>query len=183
MRSLIITYDKFQDHEVIYPYYRLTEEGEVSIMADKIGTIHGILGCNMKSHISVEQLEFEDSYQHYLNRFDLLVIPGGVKAMEKIRQNKKVIQFIKDWHENTGKVIASTCSGAQLLISAKIVKGKRLSAYYAMRDDVENAGAIYIDDPVVVDGNIVSSPHYDFMGLWLSTAIDMVKNGNTIRNS
>ena len=52
-----------------------------------------------------------------------------------------------------------------------------------MRDDVENAGAIYIDDPVVVDGNIVSSPHYDFMGPWLSTAIDMVKNGNTIRNS
>lgn len=170
MKSLIITYDKFQDHEVVYPYYRLTEEGNVSIMAHTAGKIFGILGTNMNSEYSVQVLN-----DFFLNDFDLLVLPGGVKAMEKLRQEKRVIQFISDWNQK-GKVIACTCSGAQLLISAKVVAGRKISAYYAMEDDVINAGAIYSRDPVVVDGNIVTSPHYDFMGPWLKTAIDMVKN-------
>jgi protease I len=170
MKSLIITYDKFQDHEVVYPYYRLTEEGNVSIMAHTAGKIFGILGTNMNSEYSVQAIS-----DFFLNDFDLLVLPGGVKAMEKLRQEKRIIQFISDWNK-LGKVIACTCSGAQLLISAKVVAGRKISAYYAMEDDVTNAGAIYSRDPVVVDSNIVTSPHYDFMGPWLKTAIDMVKN-------
>jgi protease I len=178
MKSLIITYDKFQDHEVVYPFYRLKEEGDVTLMAHQIGKIYGILGTNMLSNAVTDDLTDPIFSKEMISRFDLLVIPGGVKAMEKIRQEKHVIDFISAWHK-TGKVIASTCSGAQLLISAKIVKGKNISAYYAMQDDVENAGAIYSRDPVVVDGNIVSSPHYDHMGIWLKTAIDMVKDGQT----
>jgi len=175
MKSLIITYDKFQDHEVVYPYYRLTEEGEVTLMAHTGGKIFGILGTNMTSHVPVKDLDPDTFYEIYQRQFDLLVLPGGVKAMEKLRQEKRVIQFISDWNQK-GKVIACTCSGAQLLISAKVVAGRKISAYYAMEDDVTNAGAIYSRDPVVVDGNIVTSPHYDFMGPWLKTAIDMVKN-------
>ena len=170
MKSLIITYDKFQDHEVVYPYYRLTEEGEVSLMAHTAGKIFGILGTNMTSDFSTNAIN--DSFLDY---YDLLVLPGGVKAMEKLRQEKQIINFITEWNEKS-KVIACTCSGAQLLISAKVVAGRKISAYYAMEDDVTNAGAIYSRDPVVVDGNIVTSPHYDFMGPWLKTAIDMVKN-------
>ena len=170
MKSLIITYDKFQDHEVVYPYYRLTEEGEVSLMAHTAGKIFGILGTNMTSDFSTN--EINDTFLDY---YDLLVLPGGVKAMEKLRQEKQVIRFISEWNK-LGKVIACTCSGAQLLISAKVVAGRKISAYYAMEDDVTNAGAIYSRDPVVVDGNIVTSPHYDFMGPWLKTAINMVKN-------
>ena len=161
MKSLIITYDKFQDHEVVYPYYRLTEEGEVSLMAHTAGKIFGILGTNMTSDFSTNAIN--DSFLDY---YDLLVLPGGVKAMEKLRQEKNVINFITKW----------TWSGAQLLISAKVVAGRKMSAYYAMEDDVTNAGAIYSRDPVVVDGNIVTSPHYDHMGIWLKTAINMVKN-------
>jgi protease I len=170
MKSLIITYDKFQDHEVVYPYYRLTEEGEVSLMAHTAGKIFGILGTNMTSDFSTNAIN--DSFLDY---YDLLVLPGGVKAMEKLRQEKQIINFITEWNEKS-KVIACTCSGAQLLISAKVVAGRKISAYYAMEDDVTNAGAIYSRDPVVVDGNIVTSPHYDHMGIWLKTAIDMVKN-------
>jgi protease I len=169
MKSLIITYDKFQDHEVVYPYYRLTEEGNVSIMAHTAGKIFGILGTNMNSQYSTHALN-----DLFLTDFDLLVLPGGVKAMEKLRQEKNVIRFISEWNK-LGKIIACTCSGAQLLISAKVVKDRTISAYYAMEDDVINAGAKYSRDPVVVDGNIVTSPHYDFMGPWLRTAIDMVK--------
>ena len=85
------------------------------------------------------------------------------------------MNFIKLWNE-AGKAIASTCHGAQLLISAKIIKGKKVSGYYSIEDDINNAGASYINQPVVQDGNIISSPHYNWMGEWMDQAIKFVKN-------
>jgi protease I len=108
-----------------------------------------------------------------LKEYDILILPGGVKALEKLRQEKQVISFISEWNKR-GKVIASTCHGAQLMISAKIVAGRNISGYYSLEDDINNSGAKYVNEPVVVDGNIVSSPHYDHMGIWMKTAIDMV---------
>ena len=180
MKALIITYEKYQDHEVIYPYYRLLEETDnVSVASNKEGTVTGILGCSIKSGILLSEFSRIEAYERMLNDYDFLVLPGGVKAMEKLRQEKMVIKFVADWHEKN-KVIACTCSGAQLLISAKIVKGRTISAYYSMEDDIINAGAVYSPAPVVRDGNIITSPHYDFMAKWLREAIDVYrqeKNG------
>ena len=106
---------------------------------------------------------------------DLLVLPGGVKALEKLRQEKHVLDFVSEWN-NRNKVIASTCHGAQLMISSRIVKGKKISAYYSIQDDVNNAGAEYVDAPYVIDTNIVSSPHYHWMGEWMKAAIDLTKS-------
>ena len=78
--------------------------------------------------------------------YDILVLPGGVKAMEKVRQNKNIIDFISKFNEKK-KIIACICSGAQLLISAKIVKGRKIAGYYSMKDDLINAGANYTDLP------------------------------------
>ena len=103
--------------------------------------------------------------------YDVLVIPGGVKAMEKVRQNNKIIKFISDFDKEK-KIIACICSGAQLLISAKVVKGRKISGYYSMRDDLTNAGAIYTDLPAVVDKNIVTTAHYKDMGPWMKAAIE-----------
>ena len=89
----------------------------------------------------------------------MLVLPGGVKAMEKVRQNKDIINFISMF-DNKEKVIACICSGAQLLISAKVVKGRNISGYYSMKDDLINAGANYKDEPAVIDKNIVTTAHY-----------------------
>lgn len=176
MKALIITWENFQDQEVVYPYYRLKEEtDDVIVMSNVIGKFFGIMGSNMTSHTKVSDLLNEEMYKNYLNKTDILVLPGGVKSLEKLRQEKQVTRFIADFAK-TGKVIASTCHGAQLMISAKIVAGKKISAYYSLEDDVNNAGATYVNEPVVVDGNIVSSPHYDHMGIWMKTAIDMVKN-------
>ena len=180
MNSLIITWQNFQDQELVYPYYRLKEEGgKVVVMSDVIGKFYGIMGSHMTSHVSVQDLKVKSSkdgdfFSYYLEHFDLLVLPGGVKALEKLRQEKQVINFISEWNKR-GKVIASTCHGAQLLISAKVVAGRKVSAYYSLEDDVNNAGATYVNEPVVVDGNLVTSPHYDHMGIWMKTAIDMVK--------
>ena len=94
--------------------------------------------------------------------------------MEKIRQNEKLIKFVSDFHK-ADKIIACICSGAQLLISAKIVKGKKIAGYYSMKDDIINAGGIYTDLPAVVDGKIVTTAHYKDMGPWMAATLDFFK--------
>ncbi len=177
MKALIITWESFQDQELVYPFYRLREElplESVTIMANVKGKFYGIMGVNMTSHALVSELSSADLVEKYLSNYHLLVLPGGVKALEKLRQEKQVISFIEKWN-SLGKVIASTCHGAQLLISAKVVKGRKISGYYSLEEDINNDGAIYVNAPVVVDDNIVSSPHYDHMGEWMAAAINQAK--------
>ena len=175
MKALIITYSGFQDHELVYPYYRLLGANyEVDIVADKRdsqGRIYGIFGLNMPCHILLS--EFTNKIDEFVEKYDLLVLPGGVKSLEKLRQVPEVLDFIGIWNAR-GKYIASTCHGAQLLISAKIVKGRDISGYYSLKDDINNAGANYVNAPVVVDGNVVTSPHYDHMGPWMEKVISLM---------
>ena len=70
------------------------------------------------------------------------------------------------------KIIACICSGAQLLISAKVVKGRKISGYYSMEDDLTNAGAIYTDLPAVIDNNIMTTAHYKDMAPWMRAVIE-----------
>lgn len=165
--ALIITWEKFQDHELIYPFYSLKEAGfNVTLMANKIGKIWGSLGTHMMCDIETTSFDNETIREKYLNDYELLIIPGGVKALEKLRQEKGVLKFVQEWNK-ANKTIFSVCNGAQLLISAKILKGRNVSGYYSIDVDIENAGATYSREPVVIDGNIISCPHYDFMGEWL----------------
>ena len=166
--SVIISGALAQDHEFIYPFYRLLEAKsklDVCLIGGK--PVVGILGTPLppnKDHPvkDIDQIKVED--------YDLLVLPGGVKAMEKIRQDKRLIKFVSDFHKK-GKVIACICSGAQLLISAKIVKGKKIAGYYSMEDDITNAGAIYTDEPAVVDSKIITTAHYKDMGSWMKSVL------------
>ena len=73
------------------------------------------------------------------------------------------------------KIIACICSGAQLLISAKVVKGRKIAGYYSMKDDLINAGADYTDLPAVVDDNIVTTAHYKDMGPWMKEVVKKLK--------
>lgn len=174
--ALIITWSGFQDHELVYPYYRLLgDDFRVSVVADKkdsLGRVYGIFGLNMPCDVLIS--EFNKDTKKWFNDCDLLVIPGGVKSLEKLRQEGQVKDFIKKWHDS-GKIITSTCHGAQMLISSKITKGRKIAGYYSLKDDVENSGAEYSREPVVVDGNIISSPHYDFMGEWMEEALIQYK--------
>ena len=106
---------------------------------------------------------------------NLLIIPGGVKAMEKVRQNKSIINFISEFNK-LNRTIGCICSGAQLLISAKIVKGKKIAGYYSMEDDLTNAGAIYTDREVVFDSKIITTAHYKDMGPWMGETIRQLNN-------
>ncbi len=183
-KALILTWTGFQDQEVIYPYYRLLGEGfDTIIVADKkddLGRVYGINGVGVPCHVLFS--DFKSNLNKYVTDFDFLVLPGGVKSLEKLRQEIQALDFISSW-DKEGKIISSTCHGAQLLISSQIIKGRKVTGYYSLVDDITNAGAIYSRDPVVVDANIISSPHYDFMGEWMETSIKKYYesfNGETI---
>lgn len=153
---------------------------DILVMSNVIGKFFGIMGSNMVSHKNDKYLNDESFFNYYLKEYNLLVLPGGVKALEKLRQEKQFIKFISAWNK-VNKPIASTCHGTQLLISAKVVFGKRVSGCYSLEDDINNAGAIYINASVVVDGNLITSPHYNWMGEWMSEAI-RVYNGYKTQN-
>lgn len=164
MTALIITGRMVQDQELIVPFYRLQEAGyAVTVAAESQGTFHGIQGVKFHADASLQdEAEALDDYE-------LLVIPGGVKCMEHLRLNQAAVFIVKEMHRR-GAVIGSVCSGAQMLITAKVIKGRKISAYPAMQVDVENAGAKF-QEGVTVDGCIVSAPHYRDLGLWMAALL------------
>ena len=171
-KGIIISGNLAQDHEFIYPYYRLLEENvqlDVCLLEGK--PVVGILGTALPPNKEQEVKKIEDVK---VADYDVLVLPGGVKAMEKVRQNRDVIKFIFDFDKEK-KIIACICSGAQLLISAKVVKGRKIAGYYSMQDDLINAGAPYTDLPAVIDDNIITTAHYKDMGPWMREVIRKLK--------
>jgi len=170
-KAIIISGNLAQDHEFIYPYYRLLEaDFEVDVCLLEGKPVKGILGTTLppnKNQIvkTIDQVKVDD--------YKILVLPGGVKAMEKVRQEKKIINFITKFNEQK-KIIACICSGSQLLISAKVVKDRKIAGYYSMKDDLINAGAIYTDKPAVIDNNIITTAHYKDMGPWMREVLKKI---------
>ena len=172
-KAIIISGNLAQDHEFIYPYYRLLEENfEVDVCLLEGKPVKGILGTSLPPNKdqkikSIDHVNVKD--------YKVLVLPGGVKAMEKVRQEKKIIDFVFNFDKEK-KIIACICSGAQLLISAKVVKGRKIAGYYSMKDDLINAGAVYTDKPAVIDENIITTAHYKDMGPWMKETIRQLNN-------
>ena len=173
-RALILTWEKFQDHEVIYPYYALQEHGfDVTLAGGpNLGRIFGILGAHVVCDVLIEDLDADS-----IDDYDLLVIPGGVKALEKLRLEENAVDFTRNWMA-ADKTTFCICNGAQLLITADVIKGRCLSGYYSIEPDIRNAGAQYSRANVVVDDNLISCPHYDFMGEWLREGFKVYNESN-----
>ncbi len=158
-RAVIITGPGFQDEEFIYPYYRLLEAGfAVDVATKDKAVVYGKYGIPAKATVDTKELKEED--------YDLVVLPGGHEAPDRVRQDKHVLDFVKSMDER-GKTIAAICHGPWILISANVVQGRQATCYVGMADDLRNAGALYVDAPVIEDGNLVTAPHYrnngDFM--------------------
>lgn len=171
IKSLIITYEGYKDYEAIYPYYRLLEEGyDVDVISNTPNKVRGVLGGYIPSNYLLSELLTKSTFNRFLTDYDILIIPGGVNSLEKLRLETQVVRFVVEWH-NKNKIIGSICSGAQLLITAKVLQGRKVSAYYSMEQDIWNAGAEFIDNPVVIDGNLITSPHYKWVGHWMGGII------------
>lgn len=160
-----------QDQEFIYPYYRLLEDNfDVDVFLLENQHVNGYFGTNIPPIKTHKLINFDDIEPE---NYDLLVLPGGVKSMEKLRLYKPAINLISIFNDKN-ITIACICSAVQLLISAKVVKGRKISGYYTFEDDVNNAGGIYTDSPAVIDDNIITTAHYKDLGPWMKATLNRV---------
>ena len=153
IRAVILTANEFEDMEVFFPYFRLLEEGvEVDIAAPHAGIIRGEHEYHLEVTKTIDDVDPD--------QYDLLVIPGGFPdgAPATIRKNRKAQQIAKSFFAKN-KPVASICHGPWLLVSADLVKGRRLTSYWhdGVPEEITAAGGIYEDKDVVVDGNLVTS--------------------------
>jgi protease I len=138
----------YEDLELWYPKIRLEEEGARTVVAGTgEKTYQGKRGYPLTVDTSVDQIRAAD--------FDGLVIPGGY-APDIMRRSEKLLQLTREIYE-AGKPVAFICHAGWVPISARIVKGKRGTSVGAIKDDLVNAGMLWEDSPVVVDGNLISS--------------------------
>ncbi|MDQ0229574.1 type 1 glutamine amidotransferase domain-containing protein [Metabacillus malikii] len=141
--------DYFEDSEMKNPYDALTQEGHETVIIgiEKGASYKGKNGTTYISDLSAQEAD--------ASQFDAIIIPGG-GAPEALRVNDEIIDFVKQANEQ-GKLIAGICHGPQVMISADILNGKSVTCYIGIRDDVKLAGANYLDEEVVVGGNLITS--------------------------
>lgn len=138
----------YEDLELHYPLIRLVEAGcEVKVLALTRDTVKGKHGLSVNPDQTFTEANPDE--------FDCVVIPGGW-APDRLRRYSEVLEFVKKI-SGKGGVVAAICHGPQVLISAGLLKGRKVTCVSAIKDDVVNAGAEYLDKPVVRDGNLITS--------------------------
>ncbi|HUR46751.1 MAG TPA: type 1 glutamine amidotransferase domain-containing protein [Candidatus Saccharimonadales bacterium] len=150
MNRTVLTFldDVYEDLELWYPKLRLEEAGyAVRMAAKEIKGYSGKHGYPASADLLLNEARSAD--------FCGLLIPGGFMP-DKLRRDEKVLSLTREFFEE-GKLVAFICHGGWIPISAKILKGKRATGSRGIKDDLENAGAVWVDEPVVVDGNLISS--------------------------
>jgi protease I len=146
--AVIFVEDLVEEIELLYPKYRLIEEGvKVKVAGPEVRVFKGKNGYPIKADVSFDEINVND--------YDVLVIPGGY-APDRIRRNKTALELTRKFYES-GKVVAFICHAGWVPISAGILRGKKVTGFFSIKDDLVNAGAEYIDSEVVVDGNLISS--------------------------
>lgn len=147
-KILFFAEELYEDLKLWYPKIRLTEEGAMTVVAaPELKVYRGKNGYPVKADVSVNDVQTKE--------FDGLVIPGGY-APDKLRRYPKVLEITQQINADH-KPVAFICHAGWVPISAKILKGKRATSVKAIKDDMENAGVIWEDKAVVVDGNLISS--------------------------
>ena len=148
MKALIISADNFEDSELLVPYYRLKEEGiAVDVASMKAGSIKGKHGYEVEVTKALKDVD--------AGAYDILILPGG-RAPEAVRKEKKALDLARSFFEEN-RPVAAICHGGQTLISAGLAKGRRVTCYKSVVPEMKEAGAVYEDAEVVVDGNLVTS--------------------------
>ena len=149
-RIAILAEEDFEDSELIEPVRALKDAGArvLIVGSGSQETYRGKRGgAIVKVDVSADKVKAED--------FDAVIVPGGY-APDKMRLHQTMIDLVKKAHD-LGKVVAAICHGPQLLISADMVRGRRVTSWPSVAIDLKNAGADWVDEPVVQDGNLITS--------------------------
>lgn len=166
MRVLIVSADNFEDSELLVPYYRLREEEiEVDIASMRKGKIRGKRGYEVEVDKTLEEVRSRD--------YDLLILPGG-KAPEAIRKEEEAVKIAKDFFEEN-KPVSAICHGPQLLVTAGLLKGRHATCSKSVAEELKDAGAIYEDREVIVDGNLITSRQPSDLPAFLRETMNMLK--------
>ena len=150
MQKTLLTFvdDLYEDLELWYPKLRLEESGYATrLAAQELKTYAGKHGYPARADLLLADARSAD--------FDGLLIPGGFMP-DKLRRDEKVLALTREFHAQ-GKLVAFICHGGWIPISAKILRGRRVTGSRGIKDDLENAGGLWVDEPVVIDGHLVSS--------------------------
>lgn len=164
----ILVEEIYQEMEVWYPAYRLREAGHKTVF---VGTgkpeYKSKLGYPVKSDVDVKAVKSTE--------FDGIIVPGGF-APDFMRRSAEMLQLVADL-DKAGKPVGSICHAAWVLVSAKILKGRTATCYFAIKDDVINAGATYVDQEVVVDRNLVTSRRPDDLPAFMRSYLQVLEAG------
>lgn len=147
-RIAILTADKVEDVEFFYPYYRFTEAGyDVDVITPTGGELTGYRGMGIQETVALVDVDPAD--------YDLLYIPGGLAPTE-LRTMPAALDFVRAFAA-ADKPVGLVCHGPQMLVSAGLAEGRRLTSWYEVRPEVEEAGGIWINEPVVEDGPFITA--------------------------
>ncbi len=169
----ILTENGFEEVELTSPKKALEAAGaEVRIVSpqkDKVKAWD-------KDHWSIDLPVDEVLENAKSEDYDALVLPGGVMNPDKLRQNKKAVEFAQQFLE-AGKPIAAICHGPQLLIETGLIDGRNMTSYPSLKTDLENAGVIWVDEEVVTDNGLVTSRAPKDLDAFNKKAIEEIKEG------
>ncbi len=144
----ILAEDNYQELELHYPRLRLIEAGaRVSVLGAGKHSYHSTKGYAVKVDADIAEVDASD--------FDAVVIPGGM-APDKMRRHRDMVDFVRALHEKK-KPVAWICHAGWMAVSADIIRGRRVTSFASIRDDMVNAGGEWVDEEVVVDGHLISS--------------------------
>ena len=172
-RIAIIATDGFEESELKSPKEAMEKEGfTVDIISDKSGSIKAWADGNWSNEYSVDKTI--DSVN--ADQYNALVLPGGVINPDKLRRNEDALVFVRDFFKQK-KPVAAICHGPQTLISADVVKGRKMTSFSSIKDDLINAGAEWVDEEVVVDQGFVTSRNPNDLPAFNSKLIEEIKEG------
>ncbi|MCG2418865.1 type 1 glutamine amidotransferase [Aequorivita sp. F47161] len=172
-RIAILATDGFEESELKSPKEAMEDAGfEVDIISEKSGTIKSWADGNWSNNYNVDYTLDGVAAENY----NALVVPGGVINPDKLRRNDKALRFVQHFFEQK-KPVAAICHGPQILISAKVVEGRKMTSFNSIKDDLINAGANWVDEEVVVDEGFVTSRNPDDLPAFNSKLIEEIKEG------
>ena len=171
-RVAILVEDLYQELEVWYPFFRLKEAGaDVLVVGTNKKEFKSKLGYPILADVVVERVS--------ANQFDALIIPGGY-APDILRRYPAIIQLVKEI-DRQGKLIGAICHAGWVLCSANVVRGKTATCFFAIKDDLVNAGAKYVDREVVRDGNLITARKPDDLPAFMATILQALEEQPSAR--
>ncbi len=168
LKVAILVTDGFEQVELIEPRKALEQAGaQVRVISPMKGKVKGWNHTDWGIEIPVD----EPLDQAQAERYDALVLPGGVMNPDKLRRNERALSFVKGFFDK-GKPVAVICHGPWTLIDAGVVRGRRITSYPTLQTDLENAGAEWMDEEVVVDRGLISSRKPDDIPAFNKTMVE-----------